>query len=245
MTTTQPKTTAYQVFIGVLLILIAGLTYQTCRKKVDTEQQSINLINAMGDTIRIQRLKDSSERASITVLQLSNTKAFQEIFFRDSQVVALQVLANEYKDKLEVGSSVTIGKTTTVYRDTGSTVVIYPIPSDYDTIPYKQLIYPIYQRSNSNQWIAYNIRASKDTTILGLSVVNKYAVILGYNKKKPFVDVINYNPYSSTRILRSYQVLVPKEKRFGIGFSSGIGIGQGLKLSPYIGIGIQYSVIKF
>lgn len=232
---------AYQVFIAILLVLISAMLFKNCIRKNDTKKDQINFINSLSDTVHQLKYQDSLHRARISVLQTSKAKLFSSYVIADSQIMALQALASQYKTKLEAGSSITTATTTTVYRDTGKTEVIY-INNDYDSA---RDIYPNYRYHKSSEWIDYTMLMNKDTSVLQLKVIDKYAVVLGYEKKKPFVDVINFNPYSSTKILRSYQVLVPKEKRWGIGFSSGVGINSKFRLQPFIGIGVNYNVFKF
>lgn len=237
-----PKFNYWNVILLACLLFIIIMRIDTCNKNRDTAQEQQNFINSLSDTLKTVRLKDSSERTRISVLTMSNDKAFVELMFSDSQIVALQKVVDQYKNKLHAGSSVTTATTTTTVHLVGNTVLIV-----HDTVKVgdKIYLYPEYTDTIHNQWISYRATMNRTKTDLDLSIVNKYAVILGYEKKKPFVDVINFNPYSSTKILRSYQVSIPKQKVWGIGFSSGVCIGNGLKFQPYLGIGINYSIIKF
>ena len=92
---------------------------------------------------------------------------------------------------------------------------------------------------------------NKDSTHFDLKITNKYSVIVGEEgkrkKARPFVDVINYNPYSSTDTLRTYQVSMKKQrpKRFGIGINGGVTLNSSLKIKPYVGVGLSYNFVRF
>lgn len=65
------------------------------------------------------------------------------------------------------------------------------------------------------------------------------------------ISVQNENPHVMTKNIDAYRYKLPKEKikRFGIGPEVGIGIpfntGAGLRLAPYLGVGLHYSLIRF
>ena len=61
----------------------------------------------------------------------------------------------------------------------------------------------------------------------------------------PYVSITDFNgavidPKTSDVLKKCF-----KQKRWGIGPQVGIGVSRDLKLSPYIGVGIQYSVFTF
>lgn len=236
----QPQ--LWQIIVGALVLFIAIMEIRGCYRNKNNAIEQQNFINSLSDTVKTVRFKDSSEKASISALVMSNDKAFTELMFRDSELINLQNIVAEYKGKLQAGSLVTTATTSTTVHHVGNTVITV-----HDTVKVgsNTYLYPEYTDTIHNQWISYRATMNRTKTDLDLSITNKYAVILGYNKKKPFVDVINFNPYSSTKILRSYEVSIPKQKVWGIGFSSGVCIGNGLKFQPYLGIGINYSIIKF
>lgn len=238
----KPSSTLYQIFIAILLVLLVVVYIRSCNKKVDTSREQTNFINSLSDSLKSSRLQNNSEKATISVLQTASKEAFLKLRIKEAEIVVLQSIVYEYKEKLKAGSSVTTAVTETSFKHEGSTVVTV-----HDTVKAenKVYLYPEYTDTVNNQWISYRATMNKDNTYLDLKITNRYAVILGYEKKKPFVDVVNYNPYSSTRILRSYQVSIPRQKVWGIGLSAGVGIGNGVKPTPYIGVGINYNIIRF
>ena len=72
---------------------------------------------------------------------------------------------------------------------------------------------------------------------------NKFKII--GTADNPYVSIINFNgavidPTTSVVMKNCF-----KQKRWGIGPQVGVGVSRDLKFSPYIGIGIQYSVFTF
>jgi opacity protein-like surface antigen len=240
-TTSHTGTVIYTVVL-VCSIAIATIAVKSCNDYKNSAKEQSNFINAMGDSIRYLKSKDGSQTATISSLVDNNDKTFEELVFKDSIITSLQKLVKQYSGHLKAGSAAVIASTQTSFKDTGVTVV-----STHDTLKVDSLvyIYPLYIHSGTNNWVTYNMRMSRDSSYLDFKVTNKYSVVLGYDHKKPFVDVTNYNPYSTTTTLRSYQVAVPKQKVWGIGLSTGLSVSTGLKIQPYIGIGINYNLFNF
>ena len=167
---------------------------------------------------------------------------------KDEDIQKLQQLVSNYKSKLKKQGSATIFETTTEIED--------KVPTKVDSIIYPKdgLIVkkPVYNSSfNLGGWVVGSTKATEDSTQISLKVRNEYSVIIGeesqgwFKSKKPFVEIINQNPYSETKSLRTYQVQLPKPKYFGIGPIIGYGISTDFKFQPFIGVGIQYNLIKF
>ena len=179
------------------------------------------------------RDKDSLNVAKIRVFEVEKQRDFLKIESKDSMIQFLQAEVKKYKSQIkQPGSSVTTVTNTTNVSGTSPTTVIPP------TVQGKS---PIYESSKNTEWIDIAIRASVDSTSYKLSIRNKYSVVIGYEKGIPFAQVKNFNPYTETTDLRTYQVTVPKPKRIGIGIQGGYGIGAS-GVTPYIGIGVSYNV---
>jgi len=240
--------------IVAILAIIADI--DGCNRKVGEVKSQQNLINALYDTlVTLRKNIAASTTVEMAALQMETAKQFIDLKIKDSQIVDLQKMVSEYKNKLKAGSSVTnttvkteINKTTP--NDTiRSSGIIFSIDSNHynrnNLVIHGNNIIPYFESRYSDKWIDYDIKTYVDSTNFKLSIINKYAIVLGYNKKVPFADVINYNPYSKVTVLRTFQVSVPKQKSWGIGFSTGIGLSYDLRPRPYIGVGVNYNIIKF
>lgn len=103
--------------------------------------------------------------------------------------------------------------------------------------------------SKRDQWIAlagtFNTEAKLDINLR----INADLDIWAVQKKKkdqPVVMVTSDNPYLNVISVKSIKLDVPRDKKFGIGLQMGYGIGFNAKSpTPYVGVGLQYSIIKF
>ncbi len=66
----------------------------------------------------------------------------------------------------------------------------------------------------------------------------------GWFKKQLYLDAISFNPHTSFSGLASVQIPTPPPKKWSIGFCAAYGLGNN-GLTPFIGVGIQRSLIRF
>lgn len=187
------------------------------------------------DSITTYKNKEGQYVATISTFEDSNTDMFLALKTKDQEVIDLQVTVKEYKKKLkEKGSATNVGSETEVDTVFRTTVIVEKDSS----ITYKSAI-PL------EPWITGTIVMTKDSTIIGLKVVNKYTVIVGEDKKflrkgVPYVEVTNKNPYTKTTSLRAYQVALPKPKRIFLGPAVGYGVN-----GPFVGVVVGYGLLRF
>lgn len=210
--------------------------------------EQTQLINALTDTLRTQKLNDSTQQATISALRLSSVKDFLDIKTKDTQIVRLQGLVDQYKNKLIAGGSATLITSTTDINTNGQSDV-----KPKDTV-YKDnyvYIYPEYtSHLTDGKWYTADITANRDTSTLRLSIVNDYDVVIGADKGQWFADVINHNKYSTTTAVRTYSVSGPpiKTSRWGVSGQVGYGgviVNGRIYRSVYLGAGVSYTFIRF
>jgi hypothetical protein len=82
---------------------------------------------------------------------------------------------------------------------------------------------------------------------ISLKMEAKLDVWSGWDKKskQPTTKITTNNPYLSPLSINSIKMDVQKPKKIGVGFQCGYGITNSLKPSPYVGLGIQYSIFRF
>lgn len=235
------------ILLLIILVLSSIIWIGGCnfKKKNKMLHEQTNLINALGDTLRTQRLEDSTQIATIDALMTEKVEDILVMRSKDSAINALQATINSYKKKIKDGGSVVVVKGETNIKDKGVTEVDTPKGKNL-YIP----VWPIYKSTLTNKWYTANMEMGKDSSYLNLKLINSYDVVVGKEKNGIwFADVINYNPYSSTTAMRVYKVTVPKErpKRFGFGFQGGYGtlLKGPLQFQPYIGAGLSYNIITF
>lgn len=209
------------LFTLVILVLIALLSLQMCstrslRSKVKEKE---NLITALADTMKTYRNDNGYMVSTISVLQTQRTKDFLQLATKDKEIIDLQIVVNDYKKKLKAGSSVTNTSTETVVDNVNPTVIVKQDTIRKDSLIY---VYPIYQDTIKNEWIDYTATMNRDTATVKLKVTDKYSTIVGWDKKKPFVDVISYSPYTSVKQTRTYQVSIPKQNKIRLFIIGGV-----------------------
>lgn len=233
------------LYIGAIIVLILLLMTQSCNNKKITNNET-NLVNNLSDTLVKVTNKLGEEKTRTSILETYRTSDFIRIKSKDSILLTLQGKVKYYQDQLKNGGNVSVITNSTNINNTGETII------KYDTIysPQSQIeIFPVYEMSLNNKWYQGNIKASQDSTTLNLQIDNEYSIVIGeegkwYKKKTPFVEVTNNNPYTKTKTLKTYEVSKPLDKKFGLGIFLGYGIGVS-GLTPMIGVGINYNLIKF
>jgi hypothetical protein len=83
---------------------------------------------------------------------------------------------------------------------------------------------------------------------IGLKMDVPIDVITGIEKKtkKPFINITTISPYIDVVSIRSYSTDISKPKRIGIGVNVGYGISLKKEptMSPYVGVGVSYNLIR-
>ena len=101
-------------------------------------------------------------------------------------------------------------------------------------VPYKVIIRDtIYIRDTVGVTLLQEVKEYKDSTY--------YAKISGINA---FLEEIKVYPKTITKYVYQLEKVTEKPKKWGIGPQVGIGIVNN-QLYPYIGFGVQYSLMRF
>ena len=69
--------------------------------------------------------------------------------------------------------------------------------------------------------------------------------VLKKKEKTPSIIITSENSYIKTLSVSSIKFDMPKTRRYGIGINVGYGITKEATLSPYIGVGLSYNIIRF
>lgn len=228
-----------------ILIILCGIGAYTISKANHNLKEQENLQEALNAQLETWKDKDSLNHAKIQVLETRNTRDFLALKTNDSLVMELQKTVKDFGKYLKKQGSATIVEASTDFSTSSETEIgIDPTDSLYPT--YKSYF-------NLDGWVIGESFATKDSTTLSMSINNKYSVIIGregqtlFKPGKPFVEVINENPYTQVKQMRTYQVSLPEVSRWGIGpvGAYGFSMGKTAQVAPFIGIGVQYSVIRF
>ena len=232
------------VSIAILVVIIVILYFTNISYQKEARENA-NLIISLNDTLKTWKDKDSLSHTKIQIIETERTKDFLSLQSKDEEIIKLQKTVKQYEKQIKNQGSVTnfASETKIITKDSLVT----------DSVCGKCSFY----FSNSNPW--YSVDASIHPTetsnqvslSLDLKVKNEYSVIIGeekqglFKKPKPFVEVLNHNPYSETKSLKTYQVSNNvRVKRFGIGPNISVGFND-KGFSWFIGIGLQYNLIRF
>ena len=152
------KYSTYVLFV-VCLILMTTVFYK-CNSRGN--YNASDLVNALNDTLRSYRDADSVQRAEILMLKTEKVSSFTDISTKDLELLRLQEVVKEYKNKLEAGSSITgILATTKVKKYVPTTTIVR------DTVYYPKdslvQIHSMYVSTYEDDWIKQHIQAGADT----------------------------------------------------------------------------------
>lgn len=214
---------SWLVLIFIIIIII--FCVKACNNNIRKENSK--LIESLNDSISYYKDVEGVLHSKISVIE---DDYFLKLKLKDKEIVELQDLVKKYKNV----KSATIIKTETkiVEKIVNKTVL--------DTISNT----PIYESSfNLKDYIWGDIVAKKDTTDIKINIKNDFNIVTYKERGKLVLDVSDKNPYSVTKVQRSY-INLPKQKRFGLGVNAGYGISKS-GLSPYIGLGVNYNILNF
>lgn len=238
----------YLVVVG-LLIAALTITFVSLNRQKSKFIDQEELYNAVTGSIKTWKDKDSLNNAKIQIMQTEKAGDFLKLQNLEGVNLELQNLIKSQDKKIKDLTAALVIESNTIYTDTLR--IFYPIGGD--TIVFSD---SILLDSISNEWIDAMFGFNRGFSYLDVNIKNKYEIVMGFEggnlfkRGIPYATITNLNPHTSTKEMRVYQVRIPKQKRFGLGFQAGFGgvydiqhksIGYG----PYIGIGINYNIINW
>ncbi len=239
-----------KITFGIILgfILLAFITYK-CNNDKNQSKMEQTILN---DNQKTFKDKDSLSHTTNNVIE-GKTKDFIDLQVKDKEINELQELVKKYKKQLaNKGNATNFTSETKIDNSFGikkDTIEIKVVGND--TMKLHKYEYDISLKDKKGiEWVSGKAVATKDSLHLEQKIINKYSVIIGeesqgwFKPKKPFVEVINLNPFSETTKVKTYQVETKPIKKIGIGPGVYYGIGNNFQPQVFIGIGIQYNFIR-
>lgn len=229
----------------VLILFIIVLLLKDC--KAGHQLSSNDTMNvALKDSLKTWKDKEGNLKASISLLQNQNSKYFTNLTSADSTIVKLQKLVKQNEAKIKHGGSATI-------VDTEADIhVVAPSQTSSFTTAH-DTVYANYKSNfNIKGWVWGTVSATKDSTTIGMRFKEEIDVVigiektgfLGLGKGKPFAEVTLHNPFNKVSTLRAYSNKPAPTKRFGIGPVAAYGVGPGFIPGVFVGIGVNWNIIK-
>ena len=224
-------------FLIAALILILIISIQTCRNK---STQYLALEGAVNDSIMQYRNRNGELVDQIISVETNKISDFLKIKMQDSTIKELQELVNMNKKSLKPGSNATIVKTIIKIDTLVDTRTEFDTVYNNDTVK----LYPVYDFNLNDEWINVHGQTRISGAILDISIKSDYNVVHKKYKGNWVTEITNKNPYADTKEIKSYNVPI-KNKKASLGLQVGVGVNSDLKITPYAGVGINYSIIKF
>lgn len=224
------------IYIFVILLLI-GILSSAIRSCNDNKRRYETNIRALTDTISYYKSKSGDLVATKTVYELGDIKELQQF---DQQLYdELEDLKNIVKKKDMTSATHFNGVITNELHDT--TYIV-----KHDTISRgveKQFAF-------NNEWrdlegnVGYHqdtlsMAITKDITRFDYTVVTDKDNRVYIKSKNPYVK---FNEFTGFTIPSNVK---QKQKQWGVGPQLGVGVTTDGKFRPYIGVGIQWSPIRF
>lgn len=218
------------ILFGASIILAFFLFVKGCDTPLDKDKYiPRELFDASQDSLHKSRNSLGQEETKTKLLYgtISDFKKLDSS--KDSTIQKLLKLVNKKT------ISATVLSTSTSSSTASATNVIPADTVRKDSLIY---IYPEYKFKSAdtikNKWEELYVRATKDSIHTYYKVFNEFDITQRFEKQKvkgklfkqniPMVDVINKNPKTETRELKSFAVQPPKQKK-GYAFIGGIIVG--------------------
>lgn len=224
--------TIRDLMYAVIILLLIGVCSTAINKCIDNDAAYRNNIEALTDSIHYYKAKDG------------NLVAMKTAF--TAQAEELKLLNKDLYDKIKALDVKPKTITNTVYLK-GDTEFL-PQDTAY-VIKHDTISRGVYKEFNfNNDWrvLEGNVKYKNDT--MGVNITKDivkfdYTVAMDKNNK---IYIKSTNPYVKYEEISGFQVPKQKKKKWGIGPQIGVGYDPvHNKISPTIGIGIQWSPIQF
>lgn len=217
----------------IIAIIFLALFLNQCQKTKQMQKQYDNTADYLRDSIIYYKNGQGAEIASRIALQGDKDQLKTLLNNTIDENGQLKGLVSKYKKAIAAGNITIVTKIDTI--KIGYEV---PIPFEFSR-----------DWSKTDQW--YNIGGNSDQngiTINSIEIPNRLSFAIGDKKTEWFkteyrIEAVSSNPFVKIEGLDSYTLQVP-QKRFNIGLTAGYGISKD-GLSPFVGIGVGYSLIRF
>ena len=193
-------------YICIIILCVIGMQ-NGCKKNNELE----GLLVSANDTLTKTINKNGEEKAS-TDLLIGSYKDFKAMHVADSSSIGkLQKLV----DKLTI-SATYLSNVTEHSFVTPTQIILSGDTVKIDSITY---VYPEYKTNYSNKWERFDVKANKDSFAINYKVFNEFDLVQAWKKnglfkrKTPEVSILNLNPHTETKDLKSFTVTENKGNR--------------------------------
>lgn len=219
------------IYIAVIIVLCFALTVSVKSCKSYKHNLSQN-IEALSDTVHYYKSKSKSlvaEKKALTG-SFKDVKEVDKVLY--NEVKDMKIKSSDVSAAAHISGEIDLGKNDTVFKVTHDTIY-KGFSKDFDF-------------SNKYRSLSGNVNYHKDSLKISFSkdIVNfDYTVAVTKDSK---IAVKSNNPYIKYKEISGFTLPKKKQKRWGIGPYAGVSYDfVNSKIVPTVGIGIQYSIIRF
>lgn len=227
------RKTIFKVLAVVATIILLFFFFRKTEQIVD-ESKQIELINALNDSIRYYKDENRKKHSYIQVLETEKIETFLSLKTSNEEIKELQEVIRKNKNR-NLNSATTlkvITKVDTLFvRDTVENFSRFSVDYDFDG------------------WVYGSIRIEDTTGVhMTTNIKNEFNIVQGVENGKQFLDITSKNPYSEVTTQRHWiksTTIKQKNKNFGVGPNISVGVNANGNIQPFIGVGVQYNLLKF
>ena len=223
--------------IYILIILCLGtICVTSINSCTDAKKSSIQNIVALTDSIKQYSGKNSELVAQKTILEGD-----------------IELLKQTNKDLYDKLNSIKVNDPNTVIQVSGNidynsvkkdTVWVCQKEQTESSVVSDSIIYKNFDFSNKYRELTGTVW--KKDSLIGLNI-EKDKMFFDYTIaiKNDQLYITSDNPYVQYNSLTGYVNQIPKEKKWSIGPVIGVGFSTSGKITPYIGVGLSYNLIRW
>lgn len=233
--------------INIVLAVALGIAIlmgvNQCQRANASERDAASLWNDITELAETTRDKEGRLTTKLESVTLSSQSLLKELAQSKTDIEGL-------KGKIQ-----SISKINRTIRIHDSTETVITLPGDTIRTDSFIYIYPKYTDLITSKWMELSIEMDRLSTKFDLSMKDSLSFIHTKQRKLFKRDVYNVhvqsaNPYVEKQDVESYQILEEKPKRWSLGVQVGYGFVNitdptNIKLCPYAGLGINYSLLRW
>lgn len=200
------KTVERIIYIVIIFLCLIGMS-NGCNET----KQVQSLLNSVNDSLTKTINKYGQEKTT-TDLLVGSVNDLKAMHVADSSSIGkLQKLV----DKLTI--SATYLSNVTQHTFVTPTQII--LPGDTVRIDSIAFVYPEYKTNYANRWERFDVKANKDSFAINYKVFNEFDLVQAWKKnglfkrKTPEISILNLNPHTETKDLKSFTVAENKGNR--------------------------------
>lgn len=246
------KKLTLNLILVFIMILVLSLSLKTCYNdylkydnKIKKEKEKLILLENLKDSLIQYKNKNNQLVSKISVFQAEKVEYVLDLETKNEEIIKLKELLKSNKSAKVVTQIETKTIIDTIFKE----IEVYNILEN-----------GIKLEEWTNGWFNGYVKfkptfdsngepTGRSNFDLRIETINKLNIVHKKDDKgKMFVEITDENPYSQVKSIRSYyktQKTNINNNRFGIGANISYGINYKGEFYPYIGLGLNYNLIRF